>query len=227
MQTDLFFLPLGNGASSAGLTIRHPALTSVRVPSGPPLAFCYPDRGGYGVPGDKEVHPQGPGCEKCAAGFQGDGEDRGLWSDERPEPRDGSLHHDGTQTHPVRVVRTRGRGEMFKVGRRNNLKQIFNNHTLLLVSLPAFLPGVLQSVFVSAPSPMPQTFGCLVSPCGRCSLTVRSPGSVCRADRYTHVSPFERSHYAFSVCIHASQIICLRVWNACPRPNAYLFFSAL
>lgn len=89
-----------------GLTIRHPALTSVRVPSAPPLALCEPDCSRYGLPGDQEVHPQGPGCQKCPAGVQGDGEDWGLWPDEGPEPRDGPLCDDGTQEDPVCMVRT-------------------------------------------------------------------------------------------------------------------------
>lgn len=45
------------------------------------------------------------------------------------------------------------------------------------------LPGVLQRACVWAPSHTPQMCGCLQSPCGRCSRTVRSPGSACRADR--------------------------------------------
>lgn len=105
---NIFRLPLGNRAGPLGLTIRHPAITSVRVPSGPPLALCYPDRGGYGVPRDPEVHPQGPGCEKRAAGIQGDGEDRGLWPHERPEARRGPLCHDSTQKDPVCMVRAAG-----------------------------------------------------------------------------------------------------------------------
>lgn len=50
------------------------------------------------------------------------------------------------------------------------------------------LPGVLQRVFVSALSPTRRTCGCLVSPCGRCLLTVRSRGSACQADRWALIS---------------------------------------
>lgn len=170
-HTDFFFHTLGNGAGPLGITVRHPAVTSVWVPSRPPLALCYPDCGRYGLPGDQEVHPQGPGCEKCAACFQGNGEDWGLWTDERPEPREGSLHHVSTQTHTVRMVRNPGK---VKDGSKYYLKFSFKI---------IFFAGVLQRVFVLAPSLMPQTCGCLVSPCGRCSPTVRSPGLVCQADR--------------------------------------------
>lgn len=107
----VFFHPLGDRASPPGLTVRHAALAPLRVPSGPPLALRHPDRVGHGVPGDQEVHPQGPGREKCAAGLQGGGEDRGLRPDEGPEPGDGSLRHVGTQAHPVRMVRVVGRSK--------------------------------------------------------------------------------------------------------------------
>lgn len=107
-DTDAFFLPTGNRAGRPRLSVRHPALTSVWVPPHPPLALCYPDCSGHGLPGDQEVHPQGPGCQKCAAGFQGDGEDRGFWTDERPEPGDRSLCHVSTQADTLRVVRRPG-----------------------------------------------------------------------------------------------------------------------
>lgn len=174
-----FPLPLGNRAGPLGLTIRHPALTSVRVPSGPPLALCRANRIGYGLPRDQEIDPQGPGCEKRAAGIQGDGEDWGLWPDERTEPRGGPLCHVGTQKDPVCMVRAVGYIQRWR-------RKYYFKFSLTVIHL--FPPGVPQRVFVSAPSPIRQTCGCLASPCGRCSLTVTSPGSVCQADRYALVS---------------------------------------
>lgn len=107
MWKDLFLSPVSSvdGAGPFGFTVRHPALPSVRVPSAPPLALCGADRVRYGLPGDQETDPQGPGCEKHTAGIQGDGEDRGLWSDEGTEPRDGPLHHVRAQKDPVCMVR--------------------------------------------------------------------------------------------------------------------------
>lgn len=90
----LFICP-GNGAGSPGLTVRHPALPSVRVPSAAPLALCQPDRSRYGLPGDEEVHPQRPGRQERPASIQRDGEDRGFRPDEGPEPRCRSLRHGG------------------------------------------------------------------------------------------------------------------------------------
>lgn len=62
-------------------------------------------------------------------------------------------------------------------------KEKKKNHVIHLA-----FPGVLQRACVWAPSHTPQMCGCLESPCGRCSRTVRSPGSVCQADRYALVS---------------------------------------
>lgn len=44
--------------------------------------------------------------------------------------------------------------------------------------------GVLLRVCVWAFSHMPQMFGCMGLHCGRCSLTVRSPGLACLEDRF-------------------------------------------
>lgn len=114
-QTTTYIWTLGDRTGSSGFTLRHPALTSVRVPSGPPLALCYPDSVGDGLPGDQEADPQGSGCQKHTASIQRDDKDRGLWPHERTEPRDGSLCDVSTQTDPICMVRTLGEVSKFKV----------------------------------------------------------------------------------------------------------------
>lgn len=71
------------------------------------------------------------------------------------------------------------------------------NHVIHLA-----FPGVLQRACVWAPSHTPQMCGCLESPCGRCSRTVRSPGSACQADRYALVS--------LHVTVRNRALLCLR-----------------
>lgn len=168
----------GNGTGLSGFAVRHPACPSVRVPSGPALALHDSDSVGYGLPGDQEVDPQGSGCQKHPSCFQGDGQDWGFWPHARIEPRDGSLRDVCSQKDPVCMVRAVGESNPSGVVRQKNTRK----HNF------SGFPGVLQRASAWAPSPTPQMCGCLESPCGRCSPTVRSPGSACRADRYALVS---------------------------------------
>lgn len=208
-----FFSPPGDRAGPPGFTVRHPALASVRVPSAPPLALCYTNRVRYGLPRDPQIDPQGPGCQKRATGIQGDGEDWGLWLDERTEPRDGPLCHVSTQKDPVCMVRA--------VGKTQTWRRKYNRE-ISLTAVYLLLPGVPQRAFASARSPTRQMCGCLVSPCGRCLLTVRSRGSVCQADRWALISctwaVTPRSQcLSPSVCMFVST---LGMW---PHPDALCF----
>lgn len=63
--------------------------------------------------------------------------------------------------------------------------------------------GVPLKVSESAPFPMPLTSGCLVSPCGKCSPTVMSPGLVSQEDRYRLAAP---SKCCFDVFVEPANV---------------------
>lgn len=68
-----FSLTAGHRTGSFRLTVRHSALTSIRLPSVATLAVCDTDCGRYGVSGEPQIHPQGSGCKKCFVIIQGGG----------------------------------------------------------------------------------------------------------------------------------------------------------
>lgn len=214
---DLFFLPLGNRAGPLGLTIRHLALTPVWVPSGPPLALCYPDRGGYGLPRDQEIHPQGPGCEKRTAGIQGGCEDRGLWPDERPEPRDRPLCHVRTQEDPVCMVRAVGK---FQRWRRKWYLKNLSNYSLWCTHL-FFIQVCSREPSCRLLLPFLRRVDVWRHPVGDVHLLWRA---LVRPVRQTGT----RLSATFAcVCIPANHHICLYVWNVCPRPDVVCFRDML